>query len=471
LLATAVVMSALAVLPMLSWWAGFEHLEQKLLIAAFAIACAAGAALGVHRGLRPVILLYSVFQYCWLVVPASYQISHGVAAWGDSTVTDQVGATSTALLLCLVAQVVLLAGYVVTRRRGPGSRDPWRLSTQQAARFARLSALLLVVATLLLPVVLTIVGGVGPLFSNRAQLNETLTAVGVQPDNTGTSAIVKIIPGAFAVSGTLLALAALRLLDRRQQPALRRRFLWQLVWGLALLAVFANPFAYTRFTFLAAFGSVFLMALLPRSRSSAVLVLVAALVAFLFAYPAGNYFKVGQSRDVSTAQKMFTSSDFDGFQQAINTVTLVHDEGHADGVHVASAALFFVPRAIWPGKATPASFEVARHRGYSFQNLSLPFPAELYLDLTWVGMVLVMAGVGFVWRALDDAWVFRRPAIVVTAFVAMAQIGLTRGPLGSLVPVFGIALVLLSYSIWRSKSLAPGEPDTSQLIAPVDTEP
>ena len=141
----------------------------------------------------------------------------------------------------------------------------------------------------------------------------------------------------------------------------------------------------------------------------------------------------------------------------INTVTMVDAKGHADGVHVISGALFFVPRSLWTGKATPASMEVARARGYWFIDLSLPLPAELYLDLGWVGLIVISFGIGAVWRRLDHSWRAGGRAAIIASYLAVAQIGLIRGPLGSLVPVYGIVVMLLVALVIRSNRV-PAEP-------------
>ena len=442
LVAHVLVFELFAVAPLVPWWADFQSRYEIALIFSFVTLCVVGAALGTYRGLRPLILIASVFPYCWLAVPASYQIAYRVAAWQDGTVTSQVGATEKALLICCCFQLLLLVGYVTPRRTGPRAlATPAEMSAAQLTLLRRASTYTLVAAALLLPVVVSIVGGLGALFATRTGLNDTIASAGYTAANTGIYTIVKLLPGQLCIVAALACVYALRAagpLSPAQVSTLR----FKLFLSLVLLAIYANPYTHTRFIFLAAFGSVALMLLSTRGWRTGIVALLVCLVAFLFAYPAANYFRSGEDHRLSLTQS-FRTSDFDGFQQVINTVTLVDARGHAQGSHVVSAALFFVPRSIWSDKAIPASFEVASARGYVFQNLSLPIEAEFYLDLGWIGLGLVSYAWGLVWRRLDGAWRSRQPAVMIASYLAIAQIGIFRGPLGSLAPTYGIALILL----------------------------
>ena len=93
-------------------------------------------------------------------------------------------------------------------------------------------------------------------------------------------------------------------------------------------------------------------------------------------------FRSEEFRTTSGAEA-FATPDFDGFQQIVNAMVFSEDVGHSLGHYTSSALLFFVPRSLWEGKATPASIDVAEHRGYEFTNLSLPLPAERSSTSAW----------------------------------------------------------------------------------------
>ena len=139
-----------------------------------------------------------------------------------------------------------------------------------------------------------------------------------------------------------------------------------------------------------------------------------------------------------------------------------------------SGALFFIPRSIWTAKAVPSTFPVAEDRGYVFQNLSEPAPAEAYLDLGWPGVVVVLALLGVAFAALDRAWLAQSRASVVTAYLAVAQVGLWRGPFGSLAPVFGFTVALLLLAVAASRvgtSRTPSRYPESPVVLPTPSYP
>jgi hypothetical protein len=49
---------------------------------------------------------------------------------------------------------------------------------------------------------------------------------------------------------------------------------------------------------------------------------------------------------------------------------------------------------VWPGKAVPASIPVTEDQGYTFTNLSLPLPGELYLEFGVFGAAAAMSEPG-----------------------------------------------------------------------------
>ena len=138
----------------------------------------------------------------------------------------------------------------------------------------------------------------------------------------------------------------------------------------------------------------------------------------------------------------------------INTVTLVQAKGHDDGAHVVSAALFFVPRSLWTGKATPASIEVARERGYWFTDLSLTPPGRAVPGSRLAGADRDDWRPRFRVAPVGPHVAWQGAGALIASYLAVAQIGLIRGPLGSLVPVYGIVVLILVALLIRSNRLA-----------------
>ena len=165
----------------------------------------------------------------------------------------------------------------------------------------------------------------------------------------------------------------------------------------------------------------------------------------------------GPRRTLGVFERPRTST---GWRSWVTTV----DHKKIGIMYGASALFFFVPRALWTAKAEPSTFQIAGERGYDFLDLSTPFPAESYLACGWVGVVLVLLALGVAWSYLDRAWLEQSRVAVVTAYLAIAQVGLWRGPVGSLSGVFGFTVGLLVLAAFvtrggrRRSDQTPGHP-------------
>lgn len=440
---------ALATMPLLPWLLAMDG-YHVLLTTAHASVCAVGVVVAVHHRLRPCLLVGSLFPYCWLVLPSAYQISHGQAAWGDPGVTVDFSATLRAQLILLLGQLSLLLVYAIATSRssarvGAAHADAttWDVTQAGRNRMFVLAAVLAFGAVLLVPYVASSAGGFSALFTSRDSFNAALADQGLTADDNATRALIRTVPSGLAISAIVLALW----LVRHSPVGDRMRLRAGTLAGGTLLVLFvvANPFVSSRYVVLAAFGTVAMAFFLPRSRTAAIAWFLALIFAFLLAYPAASLFR-SENATVSS-DPILASKDFDGFQQAINTVTYVDRHGTSKGIHVVSGLLFFVPRGIWTGKAVPSTFPVAEERGYVFQNLSMPLPAEAYLDGGWPGVVLLLGGVGLIFSWFDRAWLDQSRSSIITAYLAVAQVGLWRGPFGSLAPVFGFTIALLLVAV------------------------
>jgi hypothetical protein len=433
------VIFVVGLLPSLTWLAEFRSTEQQVFMIAYLALLCLGCSMSLVPAVRPVLLVTSIFQYCWLYLPAAYQVANTRAAWHDDSVVAQTVFVTEALIILAVAQLCLVLGYLVAS----ATRDsPYARRTRSATNVAglfRYAALASVVSTLLAPLVIVLVGGLGNQFASRSVRTDYLTNSGATASESGVQVLVRVIPGSLALFSVLVGILLLR---SAPSDAGRGRY-WLLVgWSSALAFLYYNPFTASRFLFLFAFGSLFLVAAKPRTTGKGLLLSALLVVAFLFFYPLANYFRAGQGEQ-TRGWAVLATNDFDGFQQVINTVSYVTARGYTDGIHILSALLFFVPRSIWSGKASPASIDVAAARGYTFTDLSLPLPAEIYLDLGWVGVLGVMLLIGYVFGRLDWHWVKDTPLSVLAGFFAFASVGMYRGPLGSLFITYAPAAILL----------------------------
>jgi hypothetical protein len=145
--------------------------------------------------------------------------------------------------------------------------------------------------------------------------------------------------------------------------------------------------------------------------------------------------------------------DFDGVQTTINAVLYADANGHSWGRMLLSCLLFFVPRSLWPDKAESSGQVTARALGYDFTNLSMPLPAELYLEFSYAGVIVGGVVVGWAFRRLDylGAAAIDRGGIglyrVLIAVICGFTIFAMRGALYAVSPVVLPVIALITLLI------------------------
>jgi hypothetical protein len=420
--------------------------RQAVLAEAVVLVCYAGIVRSVVSGAKIAQILFWTFCASWLALAPLYQLAVQRVAWRDRSVLTHDDSVITAQVLLLLGLLAFLAGSMFV-----GSKHERRRELKiEYDRLTRCVLVLVAIGLVLLPVVIASSGGLEQLFASRSERSSSLGSSGALDIAGGRGVglgLLVLLPAAGATTAAYFALRGLR------NEARHRTFLnWRVSWlvsvtaGVLLVAIVANPFANTRFISIAAIGCCFLAVVRPTQPRQGIIVALVMIGAFLFVYPLANVFRsAGEAKNVKLfALDDWTSEDFDGFQQWINTVLYVQDHGHTDGKFILSAILFPVPRALWSAKEIPASFPVAEYRGYAFTNLSLPFTAELYLEFGTAGMVLIMVAMGWAWQRLDEAWLHTPDSVLgaLVPLVATQQLGLIRGPLGAQVPMVGAVLGL-----------------------------
>ncbi|MCY7289048.1 MAG: hypothetical protein LH624_12555, partial [Cryobacterium sp.] len=84
--------------------------------------------------------------------------------------------------------------------------------------------------------------------------------------------------------------------------------------------------------------------------------------------------------------------DFDGFKQIVDTTIYLGQGGTLRwGENFLGAALFWVPRSVWPGKPSDSGLLVSTSLGYPYTNVSNPLPSESLISFGFWGVVVVAA--------------------------------------------------------------------------------
>lgn len=140
-------------------------------------------------------------------------------------------------------------------------------------------------------------------------------------------------------------------------------------------------------------------------------------------------------------------ADYDAYQQVMNTVLFVQENGHTHGRQLLGALCFWVPRGLWVEKPTASGQLVGEEAGYVMTNLSCPLWGEAYIDGGFLGVIFAFVIYGYYLRRIETAYSDDRPKagsfvdLAVPVFAAY-QFFFLRGALMAvvayLVPMLGM---------------------------------
>ncbi|WP_426120427.1 O-antigen polymerase [Kocuria sp. LHG3120] len=334
--------------------------------------------------------------------------------------------------LVIVASLAVMAGAILARRRPAGT----------SMRQLRVDPTRANILTLFALAVFAYYGstiGFGSFLLSRSELSA------IRESAWGASPLRVILTGG---QNMLLLVGFIAQMTVRQQAKLAGRkpqWLLPLINGVVLIYA-VNPVSSARYVvgtvilaMLATFGAY---ATLQRFRMMA----VASVAGMLFIFPLADLFR--RSTDVSVQVegpiRALTSGDFDAFAQLTNTLSYVGSNGLSWGGQILGALLFWVPRSIWPSKPQDTGVVLAEAMGYRFTNLSSPIWSELFIDFGWVGVILGMGVLGYLfmrWDVRTDLYLAtsRVPPVVVSATAFYLLIVLR----GSLLNAVSYLLVIL----------------------------
>lgn len=179
-------------------------------------------------------------------------------------------------------------------------------------------------------------------------------------------------------------------------------------WGLKILfflalLFFINPLSMARFLTFSLF--VPLVYLLKEYRlKNSYLFINMVFFGMIFIFPILDIFRwftLEDSVNIGINFKLdyFFAGHFDAFQNFARVVEL---DILTYGRQILGAVLFFIPRSIWVTKPVGSGFLLADKANLYFNNISMPFVSELYLDFSFIGLVIGVLLLGFFYRRIDD---------------------------------------------------------------------
>ncbi|WP_343698274.1 hypothetical protein [Caulobacter sp.] len=234
----------------------------------------------------------------------------------------------------------------------------------------------------------------------------------------------------------------------------KRAWLYAIPFSVLAFLVMANPISTPR-TFTIGFAIITLITFIPFNQSR-IKVYTASFYALALsvALPLLNQISRGSrgGRYFVSPKEYFTSSgDLDSFQSIVNVYVWIDNAGLQLGRQIISAALVFIPRAIWAGKGFPTGQQAAAFNGYPYTNISAPLPAEFFSDFGWIGVVIGSLTAGWLVGICDRQATIARQQNRITALLPFATAAAFSGIVmrGSLISIGALVgyVILMSATV------------------------
>lgn len=170
---------------------------------------------------------------------------------------------------------------------------------------------------------------------------------------------------------------------------LNRAFLPKILL-VAVIFICISPTGITRFLVAALYLPGIIMLCSKKLSRDAVeylyinLILIGILVVFPI-LDIFRFFSVEKLYSFQFNSEIFQAGDFDAFQMFANTMGL---ERISYGYGFLGVILFFIPRDWWPSKPLNSGVEISSDLGLRNTNVSMPAVAELYLNFSYIGIVI-----------------------------------------------------------------------------------
>lgn len=403
----------------------------------------------MQRALEPLqalpsmfVAFYFAFFYC---LPGAVQISANTFQMGDVIYSDRVATTTAAMA------AVFLACFIIGQTLVDGRR--YDEAAAAIARSERLQRLVPIVVFALAAIAAGLLAinsfGVTALMQTRGGVLDEISRnlAGVE------RGLMLHLPRSLTLAGVLVTLYAVGKW-RRERPANAMLFGWALLLVIVPIFLVTNyPLALARnwqFGMLIAFLIVYLRGWRPWLRVGLVAGMVLTMFSlFQWLHVLRQEHLTDLKFDLAAPIDYLKNMDFDGFQTSMNAVLYTQYYGHTFGKQLLSSALFFIPRGLWDNKGVSSGQMIAEALGYRFTNLSTPFPAEMYLDFSFAGVLFGGLLVGYVYRRLDyvcgAAIDYGRPSLhlIMVALIAGFSMFLMRGSLYAVTNIFLPLLVMI----------------------------
>jgi hypothetical protein len=283
-------------------------------------------------------------------------------------------------------------------------------------------------------------------FVSRQQLNQVIF-IGRGSDNSQGAILSNFSSVPIFVSLIVF------LVEFRVRPAIFQSTFKKILFILLILLniIVNNPISQSRFWFTTVWGSVFLT-LVWGKRNIAAWISLFSMIFALFIFPVSAIFRYTNQDSGFRLQNpaiSLSTGDFDAAEQIAWGMKLSDETGFLKGRQILGAALFAVPRGIWPEKPQDSGIILAKKANYKNTSLSAPIWVEGYLDGGWFISIFYLFGIGLTHRKMREYYSQNVPNLLII-FIPY-QVVLLRGSLIQSMSSLSIILLWILLNTTRSK--------------------
>ena len=155
---------------------------------------------------------------------------------------------------------------------------------------------------------------------------------------------------------------------------------------------------------------------------------------------------------IASSFSMMLEGHFDSYQMLMQVVST---EYITWGRQLLGVILFFVPRGMWASKPIGSGYLIAHENDYYFDNISMNYFGEGYVNFGIIGVVLFAVVIGYFNARMDKKYwlsLYQTPLFVLVFAVTLGmEFVIMRGALLNMLPVYiGYVLAIrLAYRISR----------------------
>lgn len=161
---------------------------------------------------------------------------------------------------------------------------------------------------------------------------------------------------------------------------------------------------------------------------------------------------------------LLSSLHYDAWSNFMAAIKYSEIESITYGRQLVGAVLFFVPRSFWPNKPVGSGHFVAENMlmtrySFWFTNISMPFPAEGYINFGILGIILFAFILALISKITDKWYKYNDLRLFFSLYVCFHMVFMLRGDLmssfaylvGNLLAIFFVPLILNKITCRREK--------------------